>query len=168
MRRLIVALVVCGAGVAACVIGPKQDDPLDPVPTGDDASTVSDSGAYNAPDTVGDPAAATDGAADASGEKTDGAGTDAVSDATGDACPDGGVPVTAIGPWNDGKKCWKGMRVFECVSGIDGGAAETCFVEITTGDLYVAPSTHIPSGSNYRLCNEAERAKIGAGGGLCK
>jgi hypothetical protein len=165
MRALIFGVALASCVLAACGIGPKQDDPATTDPGPLDASSASDTGGFREEDTANDPAAAEGGADAPSDAKVVDA---APADVGADACPDGGVPLSAMGPWNEGKDCWKGTRVFECVGGIDGGAALTCFVEISTGDLYQAGSTHIPSGSNYRLCNETERAKIDSTAGTCK
>lgn len=158
MRKWLLALGILGAyGVAACGIGPKQDDPADPAPEFDtDASSTgsADTSERNA-DSSGDPAAATEGGTDATSEVTD-----AARDALGDACPDGGLPLTAYGPWNDGKGCYKAHVVMECVAAFDGGTSWTCFARTSTGDLYLAQTTQIPSGSDYRACTDAERARI--------
>ena len=69
------------------------------------------------------------------------------------------VALSADGPWNESAKCWAtSTYVFECVAGIDGGTAFTCFFRISTSQYFLAPSTHIPSGTDYRYCTDAERS----------
>lgn len=151
------------AVAAACVIGPKQDDPLGAEAPPDDAGLSMDTS-----DKATEDSAAPTSTPDAGGTgaftdaTTDG---DASSDASTDApsCAEGSVPLTAQGPWNDTDECWESASVFfECVGGIDGGAALTCFAKISTGELFLAATTHIPSGDDYRVCTDAERTKTSA------
>lgn len=175
--RLVVSVLAFGA-YTACVIGPKQDDPasiesggLDSGFAADTSDKSFDDAANPSPIEDGGAGALTEtGASDAAvgDARTDGA-TD--GDASGDAlsCGDGSVPLTAAGPWNAEGKCWKPTTiVFECVDGIDGGAALTCFARVSTGEFFLAPSTHIPSGSDFRPCTEAERATVSTSGVMCK
>lgn len=82
-------------------------------------------------------------------------------DPPGDAaCP---YPITALGPWNVTKACWPSTEVFfECAAYVDGGTVFTCFVRISTGEFFLAPTTQIPSGSDYRACTAAESSSHGA------
>lgn len=166
MRRAWVLLGFFGLATAgACVIGPKQDDPLAGAPQ-DDGGFSADTSDKAAEDTAA-PTSSPDGGTGAFTDASADAKTDAPSDgdASGDApsCAEGSVPLTASGPWNDAGKCWEsGSVFFECVGGIDGGAALTCFAKISTGELFLAATTHIPSGSDYRVCTDAERTKTSA------
>lgn len=159
------------SAAAACVIGPKQDDPLSDM--GDDAGFTADSSDKGSDDTASPTTTPDAGAGGGeTGEATDASPSDGVSDASdalGDALGDagdaasceGGVPLTAT-PWNETGSCWaKSVRFFECVPGIDGGTALTCFAKISTGELFRSPTTMIPSGSDYRLCSDAEKTKTG-------
>ncbi len=159
-NHVLIALAIAGT-IAACGIGPKQDDPLEP-PSSEgsfDASASADTGLASDDAAGGDPTAAPDAAWDAAPPPSD-TGADARPDATSETCPDGGVALEAVGPWQEGKKCWKGIVFFECVDAIDGGAAFTCFARVSTGELFLATTTHIPSGSDYRVCTDAERARV--------
>ncbi|MBI2394309.1 MAG: hypothetical protein HYV09_32355 [Deltaproteobacteria bacterium] len=73
---------------------------------------------------------------------------------SGGACP---YPLEALGPWNEAKACWPSTEVFfECADGPDGGTMFTCFVRISTGEFFLASTTQIPTGSDYRACTSAE------------
>ena len=168
MRRawLVFGFVAVSAA-AACVIGPKQDDPLSDM--GDDAGFTADSSDKGSDDTASPTTTPDAGAGGGeTGEATDASPSDGVADASdalgdaGDAAScEGGVPLTAT-PWTETGSCWaKSVRFFECVPGIDGGTALTCFAKISTGELFRSPTTMIPSGSDYRLCSDAEKTKTG-------
>jgi len=171
MRRVwLLAPLLALAAAAACVIGPKQDDPSSLEVVDGDSGSVVDTGDKGLGDTSV-PTTTPDGgtglyddAAEASGDAQADGDARADGDASSDAsCGDGTVPLTASGPWNDAKSCWESASVvFECVTGLDGGTVFTCFAKVSTGQLFLAPSTHIPSGSDYRVCTEAERTKTGA------
>jgi len=155
MRRFAVAIGVSFvATIAACVIGPKQDDPFtsnDETPA--DANTAGDGG-FTTDDTASDPTTTPE--AGAAGD----AAADVLTDVRSETCPDGGTALEAVGPWHDGKKCWRGIVFFECVSAIDGGTAFTCFARVSTGELFLAATTHLPSGTDYRACTDEERARV--------
>lgn len=156
-QHVVVAIAIAALGVGACIIGPKQDDPASAKPTTENEDITGDATAGSVADTS-TPAdsgffadAAPPAPVDASGDVRDAA------DASDGACADGGEPLTAIGPWNEAKMCWATTtQSFECVSGLDGGTVFTCFVRISTGERFLAPSTHIPSGADYRKCTDAE------------
>lgn len=90
------------------------------------------------------------------------------ADAVGDTalmCGDALLPLTAQGPWDEEDACWpKVSHTFECVDKY-GGAGMTCFFQISTSSYFLAPSTRIPIGSDYRSCTDEEHAKR-AGEGL--
>lgn len=157
-RHLILAVALATLGVGACIIGPKQDDPA-PAKPGENEQLAADAASDTASDTAtadpySDASTSSDSTAppapiDAAADSADGS-----SDA---ACADGGTRLTAIGPWNETKKCWPTTtHSFECVSALDGGTAFTCFVQISTSERFLASTTHIPSGPDYRKCTDVE------------
>jgi hypothetical protein len=154
-RRVVIAIALATLGISACIIGPKQDDPAPGTPTKehDDASidvgNASDTGdPFSASDTAPTDTALPPAPLDAGSDSPSGA--DAPVDA---ACPDGGVRITAIGPWNETKKCWEPTtHYFDCQDGSDGGTAFTCFERVSTMEKFLAPTTVIPAGPDYRLC----------------
>lgn len=74
-------------------------------------------------------------------------------------CPSGTFALSAMGPWNDAKGCWPSTyQFFECADGPDGGTAFTCFVRVSSGQFFLAGTTQIPSGTDYRPCTDAERS----------
>lgn len=150
--------VVAAAAIAACSIGPKQDDPLQlpPEQTEQDGGLTADTDPRGAEDGT-DPTGNVDAAPPDAAVAID---ADAATDAKSEVCADGGVAIEAMGPWHTGKKCWKGIVFFECVDGIDGGAAMTCFARVSTGELFLTTTTHIPSGEDYRTCTDVERASV--------
>lgn len=157
--RAILACALAALGITACIIGPKQDDPAearaqDSAPSDDLGFTDETTGAV---DTGLAPPAPDAGAAlDASPPKGD-----AMPDGDAEAgCGDGGFPITAL-RYDAAKKCWGESVFFECQAGPDGGAAFTCFVQISTGGVFLASSTQIPSGSDYRACKAGEGAPSG-------
>ncbi len=151
--------------LASCGIGPKQDDPanLDPVPVSDTGTGVLDDAAGGLKDDdSGGPTSAVDGGGEAM------VPADAMVDASSEVCPDGGVPLHAVGPWNEGKDCWKESFVYECAASVDGGTAFTCYARVSTGELFLATTTQVPTGSDYRACTDAERMRVKSTPDLCK
>lgn len=153
-RRIIVAIAIAVLGIGACIIGPKQDDPAPGGPSNE--SDLSDSAVSGALDgasdsgTSGDtalPPAPGDAAVDGDAKQ------DGDADAFDAACPDGGFRVSAIGPWNEARMCFETTtHYFDCQDGPDGGTAFTCFERISTMEKFLAPTTQIPAGSDYRTC----------------
>lgn len=94
-------------------------------------------------------------------------GADAIADAL--TCGDGLVALTGKGPWDDAKGCWRpDLVTFQCVTTITGGTGFTCFHQISTGKFYLAETTQIPAGDDYRICTIEERDARGGLSNVCK
>jgi hypothetical protein len=93
------------------------------------------------------------------------------SDASGDAlvCADDTVAVSGTGPWDEAKACWiAAATIFECVDTLVGARVQTCFFQLSTSRFYLAPTSDIPSGSDFRLCTTEERDARGGVERLCR
>jgi hypothetical protein len=160
MRRLAIAWIALGAlGITACIIGPKQDDPAEVRESGD-TGVLADDVALASDSAASDTGMATS-ISDTGPFGADAPATPGDAKADGDAgCGDGGYPITAL-RFDAAKKCWAESVFFECQAGPDGGTAFTCFVQISTGGIYLASTTQIPSGADYRLCKMGEGTSAG-------